>query len=103
MLCSFRSIDNEILRHGEVIVKEKLRLDEVFLQVYKASMDELTTKQAAEKLGVSMRWVQALIADKRLPARKIGRDYLIDEKDLKLVEGMKPGPKPKAAKKGKAK
>jgi len=64
-------------------------------------MDELTTKQAAEKLGVGIRWIQVLIKDGRLPARKIGRDYLIKEKDLKLVEGMKPGPKP--AKKGKVK
>ena len=67
-------------------------------------MDELTTKQAAEKLGVSMRWVQALIANGRLPARKIGRDYLIIEKDLKLVANMKPGPKAKKqSEKGKTK
>ena len=65
-------------------------------------MDEITTKQAAEKLGVGIRWIQALIADGRLPARKLGRDYVINEKDLRLVAGMKPGPKPKAAKKGKA-
>lgn len=48
-----------------------------------------------------MRWVQALIKDGRLPAEKVGRDYFIKEKDISLVEGMKPGPKPKASKKSK--
>jgi excisionase family DNA binding protein len=61
-------------------------------------MNELTTKEAAERLGVGMRWVQALITSGRLPARKVGRDYLINEKDLKLVEGLKPGPKPQKKK-----
>jgi excisionase family DNA binding protein len=77
-----------------------MRLDELTISVYKNVMNGLTTKQAAEKLGVGIRWIQALITDGRLPARKIGRDYIINEKDLKLVEGMKPGPKPKAKKKG---
>jgi excisionase family DNA binding protein len=47
---------------------------------------ELTTKEAAEKLGISVRQVQTLIGQNRLPARKFGRDYVIKEEDLKLVE-----------------
>lgn len=48
-------------------------------------MDFLTTKQAAERLGITPRRVQALVTAGRLPAQKIGRDYLIKEDDLKLV------------------
>ena len=54
-------------------------------------MDFLTTKQVAEKLGISTRRVQALIVSGRLPAEKFGRDYMIREKDLKLVENRKVG------------
>lgn len=54
-------------------------------------MQLLTTKDVAERLGVSIRRVHALIYDERLPAQKYGRDYLINEKDLKLVENRKPG------------
>ncbi len=43
------------------------------------------TKEAAEKLGVSLRRVQQLIESGTLPAQKIGRDYLIQEKDLSNV------------------
>jgi len=34
---------------------------------------------------------QQLIWNKRLPVQKIGRDYVIEESDLKLVENRKPG------------
>jgi len=54
-------------------------------------MDFLTTKQVAERLGITPRRVQALVTAGRLPAQKIGRDYLIKEKDLKLVEIRKVG------------
>ncbi len=43
------------------------------------------TKEAAEKLGVSLRRVQQLIELGTLPAQRIGRDYLIQEKDLSNV------------------
>ncbi len=43
------------------------------------------TKEAAEKLGISLRRVQQLIELGTLPAQKIGRDYLIQEKDLSKV------------------
>ncbi|MFL6209805.1 MAG: helix-turn-helix domain-containing protein [Pyrinomonadaceae bacterium] len=54
-------------------------------------MKLLTTKKVAERLQVSIRRVHALIQAGRLPAQKYGRDYLIDEKDLKLVAVRKPG------------
>lgn len=59
-------------------------------------MDFLTTKQVAERLGITPRRVQALVTAGKLPAQKIGRDYLIKEKDLKLVENRKVG-RPKKA------
>ncbi len=54
-------------------------------------MSLISTKEAAEKLSVSVLRVQQLIWNKRLPAQKIGRDYVIEESDLKLVENRKPG------------
>lgn len=54
-------------------------------------MHLISTKQAAEQLGVSVRRVQAMITQGRLPARKIGRDYLINEDDLETVRDRKPG------------
>jgi hypothetical protein len=43
--------------------------------------------------------VQWLIANGRLPAQKMGRDYFVKESDLKLVADLKPGPKPKQKRK----
>ena len=54
-------------------------------------MKLLTTKESAEKLGVSVRRVQAMITDGSLPASKLGRDYVIKESDLELVKDRKPG------------
>lgn len=48
-------------------------------------MKMLTTKEAAEKLGVSLRRVQQMIEEKTLPAQKVGRDYIVMEKDLENV------------------
>lgn len=58
--------------------------------------DKLTTAQAAESLGVTIRQVQALIKSGRLPAVKFGRDWQINEADLELVRNLKPG-RPKTA------
>ena len=49
-------------------------------------MDELTTKEVAEMLKISVRQVQTLIQRKRLPAVKRGRDWFIKESDLALVK-----------------
>jgi excisionase family DNA binding protein len=61
-------------------------------------MDYLTTKEVAEKLGVTLRRVQAMIESGRLPAQKFGRDYMIKPQDLKLVENRKVGRPKKSSK-----
>ena len=60
-------------------------------------MKLLSTSEAAGKLGVTVGRVQQLIWDGLLPAQKVGRDYVINEEDLKLVENRpKVGRPPKA-------
>jgi excisionase family DNA binding protein len=59
-------------------------------------MSLLTTKDAADKLGVTVQRIHALIKDERLPAQRLGRDYVINEDDLALVADRKPG-RPKKA------
>ena len=49
-------------------------------------MDHLTTQQAGEFLGVSAQRVLALIREGRLPAAKVGRDWLIARRDLEKFE-----------------
>ena len=63
----------------------------------------LSTKQAAEKVGVSVPRIHQLISEGRLPAKKVGRDYVINEADLKLIEDRKVGRPPKKAKKNESK
>ena len=53
--------------------------------------DLLTTQQAAERLGVSASRVRQFILDGRLPATKLGRDNLIREADLRLIQDRKAG------------
>lgn len=50
-------------------------------------MDEqlLNTTEAAEKLGVSVRRVRALIEEGKLKAKKLGRDYIIAQSDLAVA------------------
>lgn len=62
-------------------------------------MKMLTTREVAKRLGVHVTRVRALITAERLPAQKIGRDYVIREADLKLVEDRKPGRPPKTVSK----
>jgi excisionase family DNA binding protein len=50
-------------------------------------MNIFNTKQAAEILGVNDSRVRQLILAGRLPAQKVGRDWVIFEKDLKKVAG----------------
>lgn len=52
---------------------------------------QLTTLQAAERLGISPRRIRVLITTGRLPAQRLGRDWLIDERDLAAVRERKPG------------
>ncbi len=51
----------------------------------------LTTREVAERLGISLRRVRALIEAGKLPSQQFGRDHLIKESDLKLVKDRKPG------------
>lgn len=54
-------------------------------------MDELTTKEAAEILGISPSRIRQFILEKRLPATKHGRDLFILKKDLVAMERRPPG------------
>lgn len=65
-------------------------------------MNVLTTKEAAEKLGVSVRRVIALIEAKRLPASRFGNAYSIKESDIELVRERKAGRPKKPEAKGKS-
>ncbi len=46
----------------------------------------LTTKEAADKLGLSIRAVQKMIESGRLKANRVGRDYLITLESLENIE-----------------
>jgi excisionase family DNA binding protein len=65
-------------------------------------MKLISSAEAAERLGVHITRVQLLIREGRLPAQKIGRTYVLNEADLKLVADRKPGrpPNPKPAEQG---
>ena len=54
----------------------------------------LTTPEVAKKLGVTVSRVQALINEHRLPAQKLGRDFMIREGDLRLVSTRQAGRTP---------
>lgn len=56
----------------------------------------LTTREVATRLNVSLRRVRQLIEEGRLPSQQFGRDHLIKEADVKLVEDRKRGRPPKA-------
>lgn len=51
----------------------------------------ISTKAVSEKLGLSIRRVQALITSGRLPAEKIGNSYVVREQNLKLVKDRPTG------------
>ena len=51
----------------------------------------ISTNEAAKELGVTAIRVRALINAGRLPAQKIGRDWIIYRSDLDLVRVRKPG------------
>jgi excisionase family DNA binding protein len=69
----------------------------IFSEHIKPSMNALlSTKETADRLGVGVSRIQAMIRDKRLPAQKMGRDWFISETDLALVADRKPGRPPKS-------
>jgi excisionase family DNA binding protein len=58
-------------------------------------MKELTTIEAAEKLNISVRQVQTLIKQEKLPATKKGRDYFVLEIDVENLPERKKTGRPK--------
>lgn len=54
-------------------------------------MNLLTVKDVAERLQITVWRVHQLIKADRLPAQKLGSQYVIKEVDLKLVQDRKPG------------
>jgi excisionase family DNA binding protein len=64
-------------------------------------MKIISTAEAAKRLGVTTNRVRALIDAKRLKAMKVGREWLIDPKDLAAVKNRKVG-RPKSRKGTKA-
>ena len=56
----------------------------------------LTTKEVAERLGVTDSQVRYLILRGNLPAKKLGHINVVDESDLELVKERKVGRPPKA-------
>jgi len=56
----------------------------------------LTTAEAADTLGLTVRAVQKMIEARRLAARKIGRDYLISPEALSHISKQAAGRPPKA-------
>jgi excisionase family DNA binding protein len=53
----------------------------------------ITNKEAAARLGISKQRVWQLIQSGKLPAQKVGRDWIIDVNDLRRPEirNRKPG------------
>jgi len=56
----------------------------------------LTTAEAADRLGLTVRAVQKMIEARRLAAQKIGRDYLISPEALVDIPKHAAGRPPKA-------
>jgi len=54
-------------------------------------MKIIDTNKAAKILNVHPSRVRVLIREGRLPAQKVGRDWIIDEMDLDKVRKRKPG------------
>lgn len=61
-------------------------------------MKVLSTNEAAARLKVTVQRVHQLIKQDLLPAQKVGRDYIINEDDLKLVEDRPKVGRPRKAK-----
>lgn len=59
--------------------------------------EAITTKEAADRLGVSAARVRQMVLSGQLPAEKFGRDLVIKSSDLKLVEIRPVGRPPKSA------
>ena len=70
------------------------RLDKLYDVCYTISMNTkhfLTTQEAAEALGVSRGRVYHYIKEGRLPAQRLGRDWLISPEDVANFERQPSG------------
>lgn len=56
----------------------------------------LSVAEVAERLGVTRARVNQFINEKRLPAQRIGRSFVVREEDLGLIENRKTGRPSKA-------
>jgi len=52
----------------------------------KKNLDLISTKEAAKILGVSASRMRQMVAEKRLSVTRIGRDNLINPKDLEPLK-----------------
>jgi excisionase family DNA binding protein len=59
----------------------------------------LTTAEAADRLGLTVRAIQKMIEAGRLEAKKVGRDYLIEPGALEHIPKQAPGRPPNSSKK----
>lgn len=59
------------------------------------STELITTAEAADRLGLTIRAVQKMIEAGRLEAHKVGRDYLIAPDALESITKQAPGRPPK--------
>ena len=75
-----------------------LRHRDKFL-VYPFTVKIISTAEAAKRLGVTDSRVRKMILSKRLKAIKVGREWLIDPKDLDAVKDRKVG-RPRKSHKG---
>ncbi len=58
--------------------------------------EAFTTKEAAERLGVSAARVRQMVLDGSLPAEKFGRDLVITRRALEAARQRKTSPGPAA-------
>lgn len=66
-------------------------VDFIIYFCYYSDVELLTVKDVAHELKVTVWRVHQLIREDRLPAEKLGSQYVIKKDDLKLVKNRKPG------------
>lgn len=57
-------------------------------------MKLLSVKEAAVQLGKSRQWIWALIQMRRIPAKRIGNQYVIEERNLHDISSAKENVQP---------
>jgi excisionase family DNA binding protein len=75
----------KIMPESAEFLNKNLPLEADFYSWYKVAMRMLTTNEAAERLGLSVRRVNDFIQDGRLPAQKFGRAHMISERDVDKI------------------